>query len=122
MVEVHVDELVELVRSLVEVGGDPVEAMWFGHTSCPALGPILGVDHHRDVLDEAVFLLAEDVGEVGSLLSTAVHGLTEVHPGGGEPVAGGVVVVQALLVARVGRHQSPLLQHQLVRQGRQLSS
>ena len=50
-----------------------MEAMWFGHTSCPALGPILGVDHHRDVLDEAVFLLAEDVGEVGSLLSTAVQ-------------------------------------------------
>ena len=45
-----------------------MEAMWFGHTSCPALGPILGVDHHRDVLDEAVFLLAEDVGEVGPLL------------------------------------------------------
>ena len=72
-----------------------MEAMWFGHTSCPVVGPILGVDHHRDVLDEAVFLLAEDVGEVGSLLSTAVHGLTEVHPGGGEPVAGGVVVVPA---------------------------
>ena len=57
LVEVHVDEL---VRSLVEVGEDhggardPVEAMWFGHTSCPVVGPILGVDHHRDVLDEPV--------------------------------------------------------------------
>ena len=96
--------------------------MWFGHTSCPVVGPILGVDHHQNALGEPVFLLAEDVGEVGPLLSTAVHGRIEVHPGGGEPVAGGVIVVQAVLVARVGRHQPPLLQHQLVGQGRELSS
>ena len=94
-----------------------MEAMWFGHTSCPVVGPILEVNHHQHSTCPL-----EDVGEVGRLLSTAVHGRIEVHPGGGEPVAGGVVVVQAVLVARVGRHQPPLLQHQLVGQGRELSS
>ena len=54
--------------------------MWFGHTSCPVVGPILGVDHHQNALGEPGFLLAEDVGEVGPLLSTAVHGRIKVHP------------------------------------------
>ena len=117
------EERLFLLGSLVEVGeghrgaSDPVKAA-FLHTSCPVVGSILGID----VLDELVLLLAEDVGEVGSLLRAAIHGRLEVQPGGGEPVAGGVVEVPALLAARVGRHQPPLLQHQLVGQGRKLSS
>ena len=127
LVEVHVEERLFLLGSLVEVGedhggaSDPVKAAFF-HTSCPVVGSILGIDDHQDVLDELVLLLAEDVGEVGPLLRAAVHGRLEVQPGGGEPVAGGVVEVPALLAARVGRHQLPLLQHQLVGQGRKLSS
>ena len=49
-----------------------------------------------------VLLLVEDVSEVGTLFSTAVHDRLKVEPGAGEPIAAGVVVVPALLTGWVG--------------------
>ena len=91
------------------------------HGTQPVVGPVLGVDHHQDVLEERVLLLAEDVSEVGPLLRAAVHGRLKVEPCGGEPVAAGVVVVPALLTGWVGWHKSSLLQHQLLGQRGELS-
>ena len=115
LVEVHVDELVELVEVGEDHGGasDPVKAAFF-HTSCPVVGSILGIDHHQDVLDELVLLLVKDDGEVGALFRAAVHGGLKVESGGGEPAAAGVVVMPAFQAGWVRRHKPSLLQHQLL--------